>query len=113
MTDTTSSKLLTSKAKEIVCNVSEHFRNEGKGFLERTAEATGVGRTTVVKVRREKTQTGKMQSPTMHKREDYKSLDNFEDCVIRNKIHQFYTVRKQLSTFKGIDVKVAFDKCIT
>jgi len=39
MTDKASSKLLTSKAKEIV---SEHFRNEGKGFLERTAEATGV-----------------------------------------------------------------------
>ena len=42
MTDKASSKLLTWKAKEIVYNVSEHFRNEGKGFLERTAEATGV-----------------------------------------------------------------------
>ena len=48
MTDKASSKLLTSKAKEIVYNVSEHFRNEGKGFLERTAEATWVGHTTVV-----------------------------------------------------------------
>jgi len=64
MTDKASSKLLTSKAKELVYNVSEHFRNEGKGFLERTVEATRVGRTTVVKVRREKTQTGKLQSPT-------------------------------------------------
>jgi len=63
MTDTASSKLLTSKAKEIVYNVSEHFRNKGNGFPERTAEATGVGRTTVVKVRREKTQTGNLQSP--------------------------------------------------
>ena len=48
MTDKASSKLLTSKAKAIVNNVSEHFRNEGKDFLERTAEATGVGRTTVL-----------------------------------------------------------------
>ena len=42
MTNKASSKLLTTKAKEIVYNVSEHFRNEGKGFLERTAEPTGV-----------------------------------------------------------------------
>jgi len=48
MTDTASSTLLTSKAKEIVYYFSEHFMYEGKGFLERTAEATGVGRTTVV-----------------------------------------------------------------
>ena len=30
MTDKASSKLLTSTAKEIVYNVSEHFRNENK-----------------------------------------------------------------------------------
>jgi len=30
MTDKASSKLLTTKAKEIVYNVSEHFRNERK-----------------------------------------------------------------------------------
>jgi len=48
MTDQASLKLLTSKAKEIVYNVSGHFRNEGKDFLEWTAEATGVGRTTVL-----------------------------------------------------------------
>ena len=101
MTDKASSKLLTSKAKEIVYNVSEHFRNEGEGFLERTAEVTGVWRTTV-KVRREKTQTGRLQSPTRTKREDYKSLDNFDECVIRNKIHEFYSVRKHMPTLKGI-----------
>jgi len=75
MTDKASSKLLTSKAKEIVYNVSEHFRNEGKGFLERTAEANRVGRTTVVKVRQEKTQTGKLQSPTrMNQKKEGKNV---------------------------------------
>jgi len=105
MSDKASSKLLTSKAKEIVYSVSEHFRNEGKGFLERTAEATGVGRNTVVKVRREKTQTERLQSPTRMKREDYKGLESFDECVIRNKIHEFYSVRKQLPTLKGIHFK--------
>jgi len=38
MTEKASSKRLTLKAKEFVYNVSKHFRNEGKGFIERTAE---------------------------------------------------------------------------
>jgi hypothetical protein len=29
---------------------------------------------------------------------DYKTLSDFDRCAIRNKIHEFYTVRRQLPT---------------
>ena len=58
-------RLLNSKGKQIVYSVlleieKEAFRTQ---FLERTAEAMGVSRTTVPRIRREKSETGRLSSP--------------------------------------------------
>ena len=50
--------LLNSKRKEIVYSVSENQKEASRTpYLERTAEATGVSRATVARIRREKSET--------------------------------------------------------
>ena len=50
------SRLLNSRNKEIVYSVSEYFlrnKEDSRKYLERPAEATGVSKTTVARIRRE------------------------------------------------------------
>ena len=67
-------------------------------YLERTAEATGVSRDTVARIRREKSETGRLSSQTRAKRWAYRYIDSFDKAAIRHKITEFYTVWKQLPT---------------
>ena len=57
-----SNHFLSSQAKETIFNVSDAFEKEqtpGSGsFLDRTAKVTGVSRSIVDRVRREKKETG-------------------------------------------------------
>jgi hypothetical protein len=39
-----------------------------------------------------------LSPPKTRNREPLKSVDDFDRCAIRNKIHEFYTVRRQLPT---------------
>ena len=55
-------------------------------YLERKAKSTGVGRVTVARIRREKSETGRLSSPTRAKREPYKYVDSFGKAAIRHKI---------------------------
>ena len=64
--------------------------------MERTAEATGVSRATVARIRREKSETGRLSSPMRAKREPYKYVDSFDKAAIRHKVTKFYTLWKQL-----------------
>lgn len=102
---------LSSQAKEIVYNVSEYFENEianpsntpKTAFIIRTSEATSVSEATVTRIRREKGAKGHLDSPVTRK--PYKNrteIDDFDMCAIRNKIHEFYTVRRQLPTLKQL-----------
>ena len=104
---------LNSKSKEIVYLVSEYFlknREDSRTpYLEMTAEATGVCRATVARIRREKSETGRLTSPTRAKREPYKSVDSFDQTAIRHKITEFYTVRKQLPTLKTLHSALVAD----
>ena len=68
----------------------------------KTAEVTGVSRSTVLRVRREKKETGVLLSPTRSKRGPYKEVDDFDQSVIRNEINKFYTFRKQLPTLRAL-----------
>ena len=61
-------------------NKKEAFRTP---YLERAAEATGVIRKTVARIRREKSERGRLQSPTGGKREPYKYVDSFDKAAIR------------------------------
>ena len=100
-------RLLNSRNKETVYSVSEYLLKNKEDsrtymYLERPAVATGVSRATVARIRREKSDTGRLLSTTMAKREPYKSVDSFDQAAIRHKITEFYIVRKQLITLKTL-----------
>ena len=97
-------RALGSKAKEIIYKTSEYFSKEQQGgsYIVKTAEVTGVSRSTVLRVRREKKETGVLLSPTRSKRGPYKEVDDFDQSVIRNEINKFYTFRKQLPTLRAL-----------
>jgi nitrogenase molybdenum-iron protein alpha/beta subunit len=42
----------------------------------------------------------------MRNREPLKPVDDFDRCAIRNKIHEFYTVRRQLPTIAKLHENV-------
>ena len=99
---------VSSQSKEIIFNVSVYFENEAKvpsnipvnAFVRKTEEATGVSESTIRRIRQ---QGGKFTSPLKAKqRKSQKDLDDFDLCVIRNKIHEFYTVRRQFPTLKAL-----------
>ena len=74
---------LGSKAKQIVVNVANYFKAQSKmSFIEQTVQATGVGRRTVFRVRKEFHEHGKVASPQRSKRTLYKPLDNFDLCIV-------------------------------
>ncbi|CAG2216936.1 unnamed protein product [Mytilus edulis] len=100
-------RILSSHSKEIVYNVSKFFESQiqqptstpVKAHTERAAEATLVSEATIRRIRREKNEKGDLFSPERQKvRGPYKPVDDFDKCAIRQKIHEFYTVRRQLPT---------------
>ena len=46
--------------------------------------------------------TGVLRSPKRSDRGPYKPVDDFDQTVVRNKIQEFYTVRRQLPTLKSL-----------
>ena len=107
-------RFLSSKAKEIIYNVSEAFEKEQTtgsiSFLDRTAEVSGVSRRTVDRIRKEKRDTGTLSSPKKTvERGPYKPLDGFDMAAIRNKVTEFYTVRKQLPTLRNLHQELTKD----
>ena len=88
---------LGSKAKQIVANIAKYFLQESKketspaSYIRRTIEATGVSRTTVLKIREEQMDTGVLRTPKRSGRGPYKPVDDFDQTVIRNKIQPTVT----------------------
>ena len=62
-------------------NQKETFRTP---IFKRTAEATGVIRVTVARIRREKSERGRFSSPTEAKREPYKCVESFDKAASRH-----------------------------
>ena len=63
MSDQENCRPLCSRCKDIVLNTSNWFSRESKdrtSYLDTTSAATGVSRSTVLRVRREKRDTGKL-----------------------------------------------------
>ncbi|XP_053395641.1 uncharacterized protein LOC128555879 [Mercenaria mercenaria] len=95
MSNKKSLKHLRSKDELFVTNVSEYFKkNPGpdkRSIIQRTIQATGVSRRTIYRLWKERS-----------KRAPYKPVDGFDESVIRNKIHEFYTYSRQLPTLKNL-----------
>ncbi|CAC5387409.1 unnamed protein product [Mytilus coruscus] len=94
-------RILSSHSKEIVYNVSKFFESQiqqptatpVKAFTERTAEATLVSKATIRRVRREKNEKGRL----------------FHQKGRKQKIHEFYTVRRQLPTIDRLYESIKCD----
>ena len=97
-------KHLHSKEKQNVASVLNYFLANGsdsKGTcLQKTAEATGVSRATVGRIEKELRDNGRVMSPVRRKRGPYKPLDGFDRDVVRNKVREFCTTRRQLPTLR-------------
>jgi transposase len=104
------SKLHCSKSKEIINNDATFFETEvsnptstpPRAFTRKASEATGVPERTIrgIKAGHAKGQTTQ-ETPTRRTSSQIK-IDDFDCGVIRRKIHEFYTLRKQLSTLKHL-----------
>ena len=87
-------------------NQKEAFRAP---FLGKTAEATGVIRTTILESDVRNLKEVALSSPTGAKREPYKYVESFDKA--QSDITQFYTVRKQLPTLNPGWVSVISREC--
>jgi hypothetical protein len=68
-------------------------------YIQKTIDATSISERSIRRIRKEKSDTGMLLSPPKTRnREPRKPVDDFDRCAIRNKIHEFYTVRRQLPT---------------
>jgi hypothetical protein len=75
---------------------------------KRAAAATGKSEATICKIRNEATMasiggeklksSGKTRKPSSKRIE----LDDFDFCVIRQPIHNFYAVKKEVQTLKNV-----------
>ena len=45
---------------------------------------------------------GCLSSPKRGQSVEWKAVDDFDKCAIRTKVHQFYTVRRQLPTLQKL-----------
>ncbi len=99
-------KTVHSERRQIVANVARYFEKEvetqnqeiPKSPLDRTAAATGVSKSTVKRIKKE-LETGKII--TLGKSRPRKgtiAMDDFDKCVLRRTIHEFYTVHRRVPT---------------
>ena len=68
-------------------------------YIQKTVDTTSISERSIRRIRKEKSDTGMLLSPPkMRNLEPLKPVDDFDICAIRNKIHEFYTVHRQLPT---------------
>lgn len=104
-------KPLNSRAKEIIGNVLSYLKKEISepsctpltAYIQKTAEATQVSERTIHRIQKEQKDSVTLLSPQRSTLErELTVVDDFDRCVIRNKIHELYTVRHQLPTFQNL-----------
>ena len=99
-------KHLKSKDEFLVANVlnffEKHSGRDSSSYNQPTFQATGVGRRTVFRVRKELWEIGTLSSPQRSKRGQYKPVDALDEVIIRNNVHEFYIHRHQLPTINNL-----------
>ena len=102
------SKRLRSQTKEVVANVYDYFkeasRHQGtQGPLKRTCDATGVSRTSIKRLWKEKADPGGAVFSTPTKRYRFSRpllVDDFDHEAIRRRIYQLYQVKEHVTLAK-------------
>jgi hypothetical protein len=91
-------------------------------YIQKTIDATSISVRSIRRIRKEKSDTGALLSPPKTRnREPLKPVDDFDRFSIRNKIHEFYTVHRQLPTIaklheslkKTLNLMEVFHYCAT
>lgn len=103
----TSGRPLRGQAREVIFNVYTHLKDQKEQFklkynvLEATSNATGVSESLVKKIAAEGKQSlvkGRLNFSTPQGKKSPRAkkiiVDDFTQCVIRRKIHDFYAVKK-------------------
>jgi hypothetical protein len=87
-------------------------------YIQKTVDATSISERLICRIRKEQSDTGVLLSPPKTRnRELLKPVDDFDRSAIRNKIREFYTVRRQLPTIAKLheslidDIK--FDRSVS
>ena len=119
-------KILNSQFKDIVYSVSNYFEQQASvpsttpvnAYLQKNVDATSISERLICRIRKEQSDTGVLLSPPKTRnRELLKPVDDFDRSAIRNKIREFYTVRRQLPTIAKLheslidDIK--FDRSVS
>lgn len=109
-------KVLNSQSREIVSSVYKFMKEESNSGVtipmqkarERTAAATGVSLRTISRINKEleavRVSDGEKCLVTPKKNKNRQKpitgLDNFDECVVRRLVYQFYITEKRLPTAK-------------
>ena len=103
----TRKKIINSQCKDIVYNVSKYFEEQASdpsttpvnAYIQKTVDATSISERSISRIRKEQSDNEVLLSPPKTRnREPRKPVDDFDRCAIRDEIHEFYTVRRQLPT---------------
>jgi hypothetical protein len=102
----TRKNILNSQCKDILY-VSKYFEEQASdpsttpvnAYIQKTVDATSISERSIRRIGKEQYDTVVLLSPPKTRyREPRKPVDDFDRCAIRNKIHELYTVRRQLPT---------------
>jgi hypothetical protein len=115
-------KTLKGQTWEVVANVLQFMQKEAdrRQFVipvtkvhERVASATDVSKSALISIKKEtlNMQTGAATSYSTPKRNRNRrrpctKADDFDMCVVRRKIHEFYLLEKRLPTVKAVFTKL-------
>ena len=105
-------KRVRSQTKEVVANVYDYFeeasrRQRTQGPLKRTCDATGVPRTSIKRLRKEKADVGGavFSTPTKRYRVSRRLLvDDFDHEAIRRRIYHIYQAKEHVTLAKLVVV---------
>ena len=125
-------KKLHSQTREVISNVAQFMSNEGSEFScsggsetkhtfilplakseERAAAACGVPRRTVHNIKKEFREmmenegTCSFSTPKKYKRDNpVTGIDDFDRCVVRRTVHEFYSREKEAPTVEKVRLKL-------
>ncbi|XP_045459274.1 uncharacterized protein LOC123669728 [Melitaea cinxia] len=105
-------KRIQSSGRNIVLSVRDFCEREKDNnaplipfgnVRQRVAAMTGISEKTVSTITKEGESSQKISTPRKKRVQEKKIiLDDFDLCAVRNKIHEMYTVRKEVPTLRKL-----------
>lgn len=107
---------LSLSEKVIILNVHDCIKHDYPSFtvleiVERCSRMTGIGKSTIFKLLRERKVAGQVESPKQKPGRPTKVLDENTKCIIRRTVHFFY-FKKEIPTLDKILMELGRDDSI-